>query len=113
MDQFFQFSAISSAIFGRFFPAEIVGGDEPAEPIPWQVSVQRYNSHICGATIIDDKVLLSAASCFYNEEDLDTADDLDDFQFKDYKYSIKGLTIRAGSEAKSYGGQVCFLIYIP
>jgi hypothetical protein len=75
--------------------------------------VQRYNSHICGATIIDDKVLLSAASCFYNEEDLDTADDLDDFQFKDYKYSIKGLTIRAGSEAKSYGGQVCFLIYIP
>ena len=68
--------------------------------------MQRYNSHICGATIIDDKVLLSAASCFYNSEDLDTTDDLDDFQPKASEYSIKGLTIRAGSIAKSYGGQV-------
>ena len=70
--------------------------------------MQRYNSHICGATIIDDKVLLSAASCFYDADDLDTADDLDDVQFNsnDYRYSIKGLTIRAGSIAKSYGGQV-------
>ena len=67
--------------------------------------MQRYNSHICGATIIDDKVLLSAASCFYNIEDLDTADDLDDLD-DPIKYSIKGLTIRAGSKAKSYGGQV-------
>ena len=69
--------------------------------------MQRYNSHICGATIIDDKVLLSAASCFY-ETDGDKADDLDDNEFNsnDYGYSIKGLTIRAGSIAKSYGGQV-------
>ena len=67
--------------------------------------MQRYNSHICGATIIDDKVLLSAASCFYDDDD-DTADDFDDFNSNDYGYSIKGLTIRAGSIAKSYGGQV-------
>ena len=71
--------------------------------------MQRYNSHICGATIIDDKVLLSAASCFYDLEDLDDKDDLNDKLEEDYinNYSIKGLTIRAGSKAKSYGGQVC------
>ena len=74
----------------RFNPAQIVGGKVAPSPIPWQVSVQKQGSHFCGATIIDGFTLLSAAHCFYDND-----------------YSINGLTIRAGSTAKSSGGQVC------
>ena len=73
-----------------FDPAHIVGGQIATSPIPWQVSVQRDGSHICGATIIDEYTLLSASHCF---------DDND--------YSIEKLTIRAGSIDRSSGGQVC------
>ena len=68
-------------------PAEIVGGQDAPSPIPWQVSVQKYNSHFCGATILDASTLLCAAHCFYQS-------------------STFGKSIRAGSTKRSSGGQV-------
>ena len=71
----------------RIGPSTIVGGGGAPSPIPWQVSVQRNNWHFCGATILNNITLLSAAHCFYQQ-------------------SINGLSIRAGSKEKSSGGQV-------
>ena len=77
----------------RFDPADIVGGRPAPSPIPWQVSVQRgdYQSgyfHFCGATILDEFTLISAAHCFDDE------------------IGISSKVIRAGSTKKSSGGQV-------
>ena len=77
----------------RFNPAEIVGGKPAPSPIPWQVSVQTGDyrsgySHFCGATILDEFTLISAAHCFDDE----------------MKNSSK--VIRAGSTKRSIGGQV-------
>ena len=74
----------------RFVTAEIVGGQPAPSEIPWQVSVQKFNNHICGATILSGTILLSAASCYDGTG-----------------YSIGGLSIRAGSLKLSSGGQVC------
>ena len=74
----------------RFVQARIVGGQTADSPIPWQVSVQKFNNHICGATILDGKTLLSAASCYHGSN-----------------YAIGGLSIRTGSLELSSGGQVC------
>ena len=71
----------------QFDPAEIVGGQAAPSPIPWQVSVQRFNFPFCGATILNNITLLSAAHCFHQS-------------------SMNGLSIRAGSTQKSSGGQV-------
>ena len=81
----------------RFDPAEIVGGKPAPSPIPWQVSVQTgdYQSgyfHFCGATILDEFTLISAAHCF------------------DGEMETSSKVIRAGSTKKSIGGQVS-LIY--
>ena len=76
----------------RLDPAEIVGGQLAPSPIPWQAAIQRGDSFICGATILDAFSLLSAAHCFHG------------------KNFSNGLSIRAGSIEKSYGGQVKFLI---
>jgi secreted trypsin-like serine protease len=75
----------------RLQPAEIVGGQIPPSPIPWQVSVQIEGKHIgCGGTILDTYTILSAAHCFDGYED-----------------SFDGFEIRAGSIKRSSGGQVC------
>ena len=45
----------------------IIGGQDAPEPIQWQVALHLIpiNSRInCGATILDDRTLLSAAHCF-------------------------------------------------
>ena len=79
--------------------AEIVGGNNASYPVPWQVSVQRYNwqthlkTHFCGATILDDSTLLSAAHCFDNYNGISDI-------------SYHGIFIRAGSVSKTSGGQV-------
>ena len=65
----------------------IVGGQNATSPIPWQVSVQIGYWHFCGATILDESTLLSAAHCFYESSAWDTS-------------------IRAGSVEKGSGGQV-------
>jgi len=45
----------------------IVGGQDAAAPIPWQVSVRQCQSggcHFCGGTILDEKTVMCAAHCF-------------------------------------------------
>ena len=76
----------------RFDPSEIIGGQPAPSPIPWQVSVQKFGSHHCGATILDKFTLLSAAHCFDKDDN-----------------STDGKSIRAGSTKKSSGGQVCVI----
>ena len=79
----------------RLQPAEIVGGQIPPSPIPWQVSVQIEGNHICGGTILDTYTILSAAHCFDGFGD-----------------SVEGFYIRAGSRKWSSGGQVCQLSHV-
>ena len=82
----------------RLNPSEIVGGQPAPSPIPWQVSVQKLGSHFCGATILDEFTLLSAAHCFDDDGISDNSTD--------------GKSIRAGSTKKSSGGQVCTIYNI-
>lgn len=44
----------------------IVGGKRAdITDYPYQVSVKRYNAHICGGAIITDWYILTAAHCVY------------------------------------------------
>ncbi|RZC39837.1 serine protease [Asbolus verrucosus] len=66
----------------------IIGGSSIAiSQVPWQVSLQYYGSHICGASIISSRYVVTAAHC---------TDGL----------SAGSLSIRAGTATRGSGGQV-------
>ena len=52
------------------FGSRIVGGEE-ARPNswPWQVSLQYYGGHICGASLLNENWVLSAAHCVDKSSD--------------------------------------------
>jgi len=58
------FVALVAPSLGARLPY-IVGGQDVDEPgkWPWQASLQQHNSHICGAAIISDTWLVTAAHC--------------------------------------------------
>ena len=83
----------------------IVGGNFAPSYIPWQAQVflgfesswsQGEEEHLCGATILDAKTILSAAHCFYaGEEYIKEHNIAKEFHGKKFIDAL-GATIRVG-----------------
>uniref|UniRef100_A0A8C9P9E5 Peptidase S1 domain-containing protein n=1 Tax=Spermophilus dauricus TaxID=99837 RepID=A0A8C9P9E5_SPEDA len=47
----------------------IFGGSEaPRRKWPWQVSLQSYNRHVCGGSLITNRLVLTAAHCVFGRQ---------------------------------------------
>ncbi|KAF5284914.1 hypothetical protein FQA39_LY16869 [Lamprigera yunnana] len=77
--------------FGPAVPmldGRIIGGSTTTiEKRPYQLSLQNYGRHICGASVLSSSVALTAAHCTYG-------------------ITAASLSIRAGSSYREYGGSV-------
>jgi hypothetical protein len=49
-------------------PYVVSGRDADIAEVPWHVAIYRSNVLICGGTIITEKIVVSAAHCFFKEE---------------------------------------------
>lgn len=66
----------------------IVGGQETTiDRYPWQVSLQRLNSHFCGGSLYNENIVITAAHCVSNT-------------------NLARLQIRVGSSTYTEGGQL-------
>merc|ERR1711976_232467 len=57
------FAAILVPALSARLPYIVGGKDATPGKWPWQASLQRYNSHICGASLISSRWLVTAAHC--------------------------------------------------
>ena len=61
---FKSFSFVSAQCGQKPGGFQIVGGEEAvANEWPWQLSLQSFGSHFCGATLIDAEWVLTASHC--------------------------------------------------
>lgn len=71
------------------YDGRIVGGQMTSIfRYPFQVSLQYHKAHICGASILKPNIILTAAHCIEDPED------------------VASFQVRAGSTTHMYGGQV-------
>ncbi|KAH8237577.1 hypothetical protein KR032_007225, partial [Drosophila birchii] len=72
----------------------IVGGDYvPIKDVPWQVALLWENRHVCGGSIYNQRIILTAAHCF------------DDTKLTNF-------TVRAGSALKNFEGQLVSVSHV-
>lgn len=82
--------------------SRIVGGSNAAlGKFPWQVSLRENNEHFCGAAVISDKWLVSAAHCF------------NDFQDPAVWSAILGTTTMSGTDSSSVTVMISQIIKHP
>uniref|UniRef100_A0A0K8U836 Serine protease SP24D n=1 Tax=Bactrocera latifrons TaxID=174628 RepID=A0A0K8U836_BACLA len=81
----------------------IVGGEYAVEgAFPYQASLRYDGSHLCGASIISRRYMLSAAHCVGDEDD----------EGNYFVYAAEHFSIRAGSSNRLLGGVVKKVIKI-
>ncbi|XP_069072423.1 transmembrane protease serine 9 [Pleurodeles waltl] len=82
--------------------SRIVGGSNAAPgEFPWQVSLRENNEHFCGATIVNEKWLVSAAHCF------------NDYQDPAVWSAILGTTTMSGTDSSSVTAMITQIIKHP
>ncbi|KAH8287518.1 hypothetical protein KR054_009269 [Drosophila jambulina] len=76
--------AASCLSAGRLLPqpeARIIGGQEvDIENAPWQVSLRNKGKHICGGSIYNETIIITAAHCFFNKDKEKTPVNIEDLE---------------------------------